>query len=420
MLPALLLDASYYGTLAAARSLGRAGIDVAVGASERLAPAAFSRYVTRRLRVPVYARPDELVAALLAFGAAHGRHALLPTSDEACFLLALHGDRLKACFDFAPLDAGSVMSMLDKGRLHAHARAVGIETPATWLPENADDAERAANEASLPLVVKPRTQILGSHVKGSSPAKAPSAVRAAYARFVEADRHSASLTEAFPDAARPMLQEFHATAAEDVYSLAGFVSEAGEMVVLGARKVLQRPRRMGIGLCFEVAPVDEALAERARALCLRVGHAGVVELEFIRAGGRALLIDMNPRFYGQMALDIARGLPLAELAYAQAVGDATGLSRLLARARHAAGSGARAFCNGFGMRVMLGAQRAAGRLSSVELARWMRWRRDREGALVDAVFDASDPRPMMAEVAATLGGYARHPRSFVRAIVLDT
>jgi hypothetical protein len=43
-------------------------------------------------------------------------------------------------------------------------------------------------------------------------------------------------------------------------------------------------------------------------------------LEFIRAGGKQLLIDFNPRFYSQMGFDIARGSPLPLLVYEAACG----------------------------------------------------------------------------------------------------
>ena len=71
-----------------------------------------------------------------------------------------------------------------------------------------------------------------------------------------------------------------------------------------ARKIVQQPRSIGIGLCFEPALVDPLLAERTKRLCERIGYYGVFELEFILAEGKAMLIDFNGRFYHQMAFDI--------------------------------------------------------------------------------------------------------------------
>jgi hypothetical protein len=77
-----------------------------------------------------------------------------------------------------------------------------------------------------------------------------------------------------------------------------------------ARKALPWPRRLGLGLCYEHAEVDPDAASKGLALCRRIGYHGAFEAELIRRAGGLLLIDFNPRFYGQMSFDIARGSPL--------------------------------------------------------------------------------------------------------------
>jgi D-aspartate ligase len=134
-------------------------------------------------------------------------------------------------------------------------------------------------------------------------------------------------------------------------------------------------------------------------------------------GERQLLIDMNPRFYNQLAFDVARGLPLPLLAYRAAMGDLREVARLLSEARAAALP--RAFCNSLGVRLLVSAQRLAGRMSAADAARWSQWMLSHRGALVDAVWDADDPGPFRAEIARQLYDTARHPRAFVRMIALD-
>jgi hypothetical protein len=217
-----------------------------------------------------------------------------------------------------------------------------------------------------------------------------------------------------------MLQRYYPKAMDGIYSLAGFRDRSGEhFAVLGANKVLQRPRRLGIGLCFEEAPVDAALAEGVRRLCERVGYFGIFEVEFIREGDRSLLIDMNGRLYNQIAFDVARGLPLPQLAYAAALDDHDEVARLLPSEDRRGEEGARVFCNRFGLEVLVGAKRLTGRMSRDEAARWRAWCDERDGGMVDAVADRDDPRPFAFEVAAQVYGYLRHPLSFVRTIALD-
>jgi D-aspartate ligase len=217
-----------------------------------------------------------------------------------------------------------------------------------------------------------------------------------------------------------MLQRYHPQAMDGIYSLAGFRDRAGGgFAVLGANKVLQRPRRLGIGLCFEEAPVDAALADRVRRLCERVGYFGIFEVEFIQDGARSLLIDMNGRLYNQVAFEVARGLPLPQLAYAAALDHRDEVGKLLERAKSAHDRIPRGFCNRFGLEVLVAAKRVTGHMSPADVKHWRAWCNEREGRLVDAVADRDDPRPLAFEVAAQLYGYLRHPLSFVRTIALD-
>jgi hypothetical protein len=54
-----------------------------------------------------------------------------------------------------------------------------------------------------------------------------------------------------------------------------------------ATKVLQRPRKLGVGVCFEGVPVHQELASRLLDLFKRVRYHGVFEAEFIETRGGA-------------------------------------------------------------------------------------------------------------------------------------
>jgi D-aspartate ligase len=419
--PVLLADAGYYGTLAAARALGRSGVPVTVIDPSRSAVALWSRHVARRLRCPPFGDLERFVHWLARFGESNSRNVVLATSDDVSFALALHRDLLADRMVIAQPDLASLIRILDKGRLLEDARAAGLDVPDTWLPQSEDDVARAAREADGPLVVKPRTQVLlAGHGKGTIVDGAPSAVHAAYRSFRRLNRYGPALSSHFPEATWPMLQRYHPQAMDGIYSLTGFRDPDGKsFAVLAANKVLQRPRKLGIGLCFEEAPVDGALAEGVKRLCARVGYFGIFEVEFIREGHRSLLIDMNGRLYNQVAFDVARGLPLPQLAYASALGRHDEVAELLSKVPHARPEGMRGFCNRFGLDVMVGAKRLTGRMSRDEAARWHTWCDERRGGMVDAVADPDDPRPYAFEVAAQVYGYMRHPVSFIRKIALD-
>ena len=415
----LLCDATFYGTLAATRCLGRAGVPVIIFDSVRVAPVLWSRYVTRRERCPNATNVDAFVEWLVRFGRREPRHVLYPTSDELAFLLSAHRELLSESFALYQPDLETMVRVLDKRRLIETAGAQGIKVPDTWFPETAADVERAAREAEGPLMIKPRTQIfLKNHRKGAVASRDPRLLREEYERFCREHRYGELVARDRPELTRPMLQRYYPGAAEWIYSITGFCDAEGRCLpVLGAAKVLQFPRKIGVGLCFEAAPVEDALREKVARLMKALGYYGVFEIEFIRSGDRLLLIDMNPRFYNQLALDVARGLLLPRLAYAAALGRGDEVARL---ARETPAEADRnAFCNRLGLRMLVGAQRLFGTMTPAEAHRWQNWAREPGRSPVDSAGAEDDPVPMYVDAAAQIYGCLRHPRYFVRKIALD-
>lgn len=415
LIPVLLTSASYYGTLAAARCLGRAGVPLTVADPSRIAPTSWSRYVQRRVRCPADFDADGFHAWLMAFGRAHPRHLVYPTSDEMAFLLSRSRDELGRHFLLYQPSLEAIFALLNKRRLWEHGRAVGLQLPDTAFPETEAEVASLGERFDFPVLLKPVTQILYErHLKGRL-VETKAELPGAFAEFAR-EKYAKVLTDYDPTVSRPMVQALHPEAQNGIYNLSGFIDETGErFVVSGSLKVLQRPRKLGVGVCFESAPVREDLAEGLKALCKRVGYFGVFEAEFIPTPKGFLLIDFNPRFYGQMGFDIARGAALPLLAYHAARGDTAELDRHLAAAQEAAKRPAR-YCHRVALEVMLRAQSMSGALSRDEARQWWDWSAE---STVDAVLDGDDWVPAAFELAHQFYGYARHPRAFLRSMVLN-
>jgi D-aspartate ligase len=417
--PILLCDAGYYGTLAAARSLGRAGVPVVVVDPTCANPTRFSRYVRRSVVCPPVTSVQTFVDWLLSFGAHEGTHVLYPTSDEVAYVFSAYRDELSKFFGMYQPPLETIVRTLDKKELFEAGRRAGFDVPMTWFPENPEDVERAAREADGPLMIKPRTQLfLKTHKKGAVASRDPVLLRSEYSKFEHENTYGRPLSDDRPELTRPVLQRYYAEAIQSIHSVTGFRDRSDDkLVLLGAVKVLQRPKRMGVGLCFEQSEVRADVRAALARLLDDFGYYGVFEIELVRVGDRLLLIDMNPRFYNQIGLDIVRGLPLALLAYRAALGDEAEVSRLLAGVP--SGEAPHAFCNSVGLFMLVHAQRAFGTMSAEDARAWRRWMRDRRDILVDSVRDADDPAPFWAEAAVQLYGTLRHPRAFLRMIALD-
>jgi D-aspartate ligase len=418
--PALLFNSDFYGTLAATRALGQAGVPVIVAGCERLGISSWSRYATRTILCPELHDSSRFLDWLCEFGEREPGIVLYPTSDDTSYLFALRAEQLSRTFRTyqPPLDA--ILAVLDKKRLYETARRVGLNVPETWFPESDADVERVAREAKLPVLVKPRTQILSrDHSKGLLIAER-SELLPRYREFVRDGRYGRALLDTFPDAGRAMIQEFLPAAAEQIYVLAAFVDRSGTLFAArSGMKILQKPRRLGIGVCFEAAPLDPALADAARRLAVESGYFGLFQLEFISVGGRYLLIDFNPRYYNQLAFDVARGLPLPTIVQAAACDRPDIVTRLLRGVAPQPQESEIVFCNAFGLNLIVSAQLLSGAMSAEEARFWRQWRQRYAASVIDPAVLEGDVMPQIIDIVSQLFGVARHPRSFWRTIVMN-
>jgi D-aspartate ligase len=326
---------------------------------------------------------------------------------------------LSADFELYQPGLDTVMSILDKGRLTQHAQAIGIETPPTWFPQNGAEAAKIARDAGGKVIIKPRSQLAQrTKIKGSVVESRGRHVQSIFDSYMTDRSTNSEFAEQSP--VMPFIQQYYPQVAENVYTLSGFRETIGGGVIMrAARKILQQPRSMGTGLCFEPALVDPLLADRTRRLCERIGYYGVFELEFILAEGKAMLIDFNGRFYHQIAFDIARGMELPALAYAAATRNQAEVTRLMARGNSEEHDDVAGFSFHFVLATMVKMQRILRTMSRKDAERWLDWSRGSQGTMIDAVKDPHDALPAFVDVARFLLHSLRHPRAFVRQYGLE-
>jgi D-aspartate ligase len=412
----LLGNASYYGTLAAVRSLGRTGVQVVTVDPSMICHSRYSRYSSRHLRCPPFEESSAWAEWLLRKGRVGPRRSIYATSDAVSFALARYRNELSNDFELCQPDLETVMSILDKGLLMQHAQAIGIETPPTWFPQNSAEAAKIAKDAGGTVLIKPRSQLAQrTQLKGYVVESRGHRLQSIFDSYTKDQSTNSEFAKRYPETMTPLIQQYYSQAVENVYSLSGFREKiGGGMIMRAARKILQQPRRVGVGLGFEPAPVDPILADQTKRLCERIGYYGVFELEFILAEEKAMLIDFNGRFYHQIAFDIARGMELPALAYAAATGNQAEVTRLMAYGNSTRHDDVAGFCNHFGITTMVRMQRLLRTMSRKEAARWLDWSRGSHGTMIDAIKDPNDPLPAFVDAAQYILRALRHPRDFVR------
>jgi D-aspartate ligase len=420
--PVLLADATWYGTLAAVRDLGSRGIPVTVAYDEWTAPARWSRHARSVVRCPSTKDAEPFMDWLHDFGARNPGCVLYPTSDEVAFFVSAYQDSLARSFRIFTPALESLLDLLDKNRLAAAARRAGLAYPATWCPPDEPALLALVGELPLPVLIKPRTQVLSRLPGKVIRVDAREDIVAAWRRVRSANFEQRSIPGA--DGIDVPIIQHHHSVSERIYTVDGFVGPSGEIVGAAACvKCLQLPRRSGPGVCFESAELDPMVLAGLQRLCIDTGYVGVFDAEFVIDGQDKLLIDFNPRFYNHMAFEIDRHLPLPWLAYLAALGDRDAFSRAVASLGAVGAVGALGGLGGLGARadrdrvyahrfptgVMLAAQGLTRHMSRSEL-RQCRGLMSRSRAVTDPAYVRDDPLPACADVVQWL----RHPRSFLR------
>lgn len=408
----VLTNGNFLGTLAAARDLGRHKIPVVLADAEAGTVTAHSRFVTRDLRSPPMAEPEAWVSWMLAFGRSHPGHVLYPTTDNACWMIEKYRDALSQYFYLYAPPPGATYELLNKRKLHVHCSALGIDQPALWT---AGEALSGASQLRYPVLAKPQAQTgMRVHVKGVV-ALDESQLREELRQFASRYGYRPEMLAHDPGLGELMVQAFHQEAAQHIYSLSGFYAPEHDICLMrAAQKVLQWPLRVGVGLCFESRPVLPPLAGQVRQLMDRLDYRGAFEVEFIHLPqqDRYLLIDFNPRFYGQMGFEIARGLPVARLCYLAAIGDVDGLRQLAGAARQWDDQAQWRFRDRWKLRLFVSTQWLAGNLTREQRRRWLQWADGERCA--DPLLAPDDPAPASASRRQIGRSLLRHPRWTLR------
>lgn len=233
--------------------------------------------------------PDAFVAQLATVAARLEAAVVLPLAEGPLRALAGH----HRAFEPAALGVPSpahVDRATDKRLFVELCAEAGLETPPT---AEVTAASLADLELTTPLVLKPLRTVTWSD--GSLRTR-----QAAYVGSLDELRRELEAQPDEPFLVQPYLEG----------TLAAICGVAWEgSLVCGCHQRAQRvwPPRTGSSSFAQTVPRDIRLESAVTRLLELVGWSGVYGVQFIRVGGRAYAIDLNPRMYGSAALAIAAG-----------------------------------------------------------------------------------------------------------------
>ena len=298
----LLTDANQRKTLAAARSFGRAGWTVLVADDCRWPLTGFSRFAARTLRFPAHSAGTEELSEWLVRTANEQAVDLVVPMDQSTTEAAIRVAEQLADRVLVPT-AEQFARVSNKGATVVLAQAAGVPTPSSTLVATLNEAEQAAKSTGYPVVVRARGEAGGRGL-------------------AFADR-AADLPQAYAFATRfdhtPLVQRrIQPVAHWDVCLLYG---RNGALCTSFVQRELRHfPHGYGSSTLQESAERPD-LVQLAVQLLAPIGWRGVVEVEFLEdANGAIWLMEVNPRFWGSLALSIDAGVDFPQLLASAAAG----------------------------------------------------------------------------------------------------
>jgi D-aspartate ligase len=278
-------SASHHGALAAARTLGSAGVPVYAALDDRFTPLTASRYLTRLFRWPRWpATGDDFTRGALMLREIIDRPTMiLPLDDLSAVMVAETAARLRGPF-LLPIVAPELPRALSNKRvLQSLCNAHGIATAASAAPRTMDDVLSFADRSTFPVMLKASEQWLP--IGGQC-----------NARQVHSRAELIDLYAGLPPAEiqQTLLQEY---IPGDDWICHGYCNAANNFALtFTGRKLRGYPVEAG-STAVGLSVANDTLAREAERFLGSVGYSGIIDMDWRQDSrdGAFRLIDCNPR-----------------------------------------------------------------------------------------------------------------------------
>ena len=312
----LVTDGEQRSSLAAVRSLGRAGHEVLVCSSRRRPLAGASKHAAATFPVDdPLARPDRFREAVASIMEREGVEVLLPMTDTSAPLLLELRQRMPGLLIPFP-SRTTYEAISDKDHLMEVARGLGVPVPrqiAVARRTLAGSLRALVDEAfgsEAPVVLKPaRSAVVG-----------PRGVERFGVRQLDRAADVAAALEAFPEEAFPILVQERITGP----GLGAFVLADGGCTIatFGHRRIREKPPTGGVSVYREAVALRDDVRGHAERILEAFEWTGVAMVEFKEdaATGTPYLMEVNGRFWGSLQLAIDAGVDFPRLLVDRALG----------------------------------------------------------------------------------------------------
>ena len=321
--PVIVLNGSYHNSLTIVRSLAKRGVPVIVGDEARgfksyFGEAMLSKCTTHRFLYPSpQDAPNEFICRINEISSKYNAEILFPVGSDTYVTVSAYRDQLHKDIQMIIADDNLIQKAHDKYECVRYAEDIGVKVPQTILLRDITDVKNLKT-LGLPLVLKPRR---GS---GSQGVQIISRISDLMTLKANLERDLKNITKCngkrslVYDDSDPIVQEFVDGPIID----ACVIANRGDIkAVLTQTRLKTLPPYGGYGVMNRTVYIPE-IREITERLLGDLGWHGVAQVEFKldTKTGEYNLIEINPKFWGTLALSVKAGIDFPYMAYQIALG----------------------------------------------------------------------------------------------------
>ena len=301
----LVTDAAQRKSVPIIRALGRAGIHLVCGESARYSMGFYSKYCRKSYIYPDPEKEDDFIEWLIDQAKQGVFSILFPIDERTMTPVTRHLATLQQYMLVPVVDYQTYMMAHDKAKTIEMAEKYGVPIPKTWWFSTLDQFHDRRNEIEMPCIIKPR---ISSGSRGL--------------RYInERDALERGFLEIHQKYPYPLIQDCLPPGGATLG--VEFLLNHGKVTAFFMHRRLREYPVTGGPSTLRESAYDKDLIEMASRLLCSMGWHGVAMVEF-KVDPRdqvAKLMEINPKFWGSIALPIFAGVNFPHLLYQLAVGE---------------------------------------------------------------------------------------------------
>ncbi|AGB04691.1 putative ATP-grasp enzyme [Aciduliprofundum sp. MAR08-339] len=306
----LVTGGSRRATLTIVRSLGRKGLKISVGDHTKLSTASLSKYSTNKF---LYPNPQKMPIAffnnILSIIRSKKYDVIIPVHDFEILPIIKNKNIIEKYSSLPFVDFDTFMKTLSKWETLKIANSVGVKIPRTYRPLDKEDLRKIKKDMKYPVVVKPISQTLWDPEKGAKTRYVTTK------NYINNDKDLEKFFSKIKNVKDYLIQEY----VEGQGAGTSFLFNKGKMRAYFSYIRLREYPITGGPSTLRMSIKNDEMVDAGKRLLEKLNWHGVAMVEFKLTKKGPVLMEINGRFWGSLALAYHAGVDFPYLLYKLAV-----------------------------------------------------------------------------------------------------